>query len=315
MASASAVLHMPLNNETSTVQFGVPGSVAAPGEGWPLAIANRPHPGYFRTMGIPLLAGRDFLASDDATAPPVAIVNRALATRLWPDEDAVGQRLMVGSPENATEVTVVGVVAGVRHAELVGAGAEGPEVYRPAAQAPYRRHFLVLRTDGDPAALVGSVREALLEVDPDTPVTVAPVSSIVRQSLLQWSLGSAFLGAFGLGALLLATLGIYGLIAFTVSRGRRDMGVRLALGASRWEVRWQVVRGALRLAGSGVALGVVAAVALGRLASAALYGVAPTDPVTLGVVIVLFPAVAALAALLPAERASRTDPVVVMRTE
>lgn len=314
VSSASASLFLPLNHETSLWQFNRPEQAGTPGEQWPTAVANRAWPGYFATMGIPLVAGRGFRDSDDESAPPVVIVSDALAGAHWPGQDPVGQTLLLGDPARPLETTVVGVVGTVRHEEL-GGGPPGPQVYRPILQSGTRRHFVVVRADGDPAGLVGPVRAALSALDPDLSLTVQPMEAVLRENRLQWSLSSAFLAVFGGGALLLATLGIYGLIAFSVSRRGRELGVRMALGASRGEIRAGVVRDGLALTSVGLGVGLVAALALGRAISSALYGVSSFDPVTLGAILVLFLVVAAVASLVPAARASRTDPVRALRSE
>ena len=314
VASASAASFIPLNHETSVWQFNAPERAGAPGEEWPTAVANRSWPGYPTTLGIPLLAGRDFGPGDDLDGPPVVLVSQSLAERLWTVEQAVGRTLLLGDPDDPVETTVVGVVGTVVHQEL-GGERPGPQVYRPILQSTTRRHYLVARTEGDPAALSASVRRALTALDPDLAVTVQPMSAVLRENQLQWSLGSAFLGVFGGGALLLATLGIYGLIAFSVAQRRREMGIRMALGASARGIRWTVVRDGVVLTATGLGVGLVGALVVGRAIAAALYGVSPFDPVTLIVVLVLFPAVAALASWLPAVRASRTDPVGALRSD
>jgi len=312
--AVSATLHIPLNHETSIRQFAGPSLAGAPGEEWPTAIANRPYPGYFEAMGIPVLGGRDFSDADSREGAPVVIVNEPLARRYWPEGNAVGSTLLVGDPDNPVVATVVGVVGGVRHAGL-DASAERAQLYLPALQAQLRRHFFVVRTVGEPAALTRPVRDALLALDPDLPVGVRPMSAVVAENQLQWSIGSVSLAVFGAGALLLAALGVYGLISFSVAQRRRELGVRMALGASRGEIRRVVVGDGMRLAAVGLAVGLALAVGLGRVIASALYGVTPFDPLTLGGVLALFLAVAALASLVPAERASRTDPVGALRGE
>lgn len=316
IAAASAVTRLPLNHETATNQVASPGMADRPRPEWPLAIASVVHPGYFETMGIALLEGRTFSAADGGDAVRAGVVSRSLARQLWPGESAVGKTLLAGPDGAEAEVlTVVGVVADVRHREIVGMEFE-PHVYRSTLQSGGRRYFLVARAGGAaPSSLVEPARQALLSVDGDLPVNVRPMTHIVRENLLQWGVGSAFLGAFGAGALLLAALGIYGLIAFSVAQRRTELGVRIALGATRRDIRRAVVGGGVRLTMVGLAIGLAAGAALARLASAALYGVPPHDPPTLAVVALLFLGVAAAASWIPAARASRADPASVMRSE
>ena len=314
VAAAAASAWLPLNHETFTWQVAPPAMAGVPEEEWPLAIENDVHPDYFATMGVQIVEGRPFSEEDGPDAEPVVIVSRSLARRLWPDEGAIGQTLLAGSDPDTDRFRVVGVVADVRHQDLSTDGA-ALEVYRPTGQAAGRRFFLLARTDREPAALVSAVRQALLTADPDLPANVRPMTDVVRENLLQWGIGSLFMGAFGGGALLLAMLGIYGLIAYSVSQRRREIGVRLALGATRAEIRRVVVGDGVRLAVVGLAIGLVLAVALARAAASALYGVGPFDPLTLAAVALLFLGVSVLASLVPAERASRTDPIQVLRAE
>ena len=315
ISAASAVARLPLNHSTETNQVSPTETADRPRSDWPLAIVNVVHPGYFAAMGIELLEGRAFSAADREDALPVAVVSRSLARQLWPGERAVGRTLRAGRDGvEAEELTVVGVVGEVRHREIVGMEVE-PHLYRTSLQAGGRRWFLVARAETPPSTLAGPSRQGLLSVDGDLPVTLRPMNEVVRESLLQWSVGSTFLGAFGAGALLLAMLGIYGLLSFSVEQRRAELGVRMALGATRADIRRAVVGGGVRLALVGVGIGLAAAVALARLASAGLHGVPPHDPLTLAGVALLFLGVAGAASWLPADRASRADPVNVMRAE
>jgi len=314
VTAASPAMFIPLNHESSIWQFAPPEQSGIPGEEWPTAIANRPYPGYFETMGIPVLAGRDFDGSDNSDAAPIAIVNRALADRYWPDGSAVGRTVLVGDPANPTTATIVGVGGGVMHEALDG-DKDRAQMYRPALQETFRRHFLLARTDGDPATLVGPAREALMRLDPNLPLSPRPIAQVVDENELQWSIGSGFLIVFGAGALLLATLGIYGIISYSVSQREKELGVRIALGATVGEIRKIVVGDGLKLASVGLGVGLVASLLLGQLLTAVLFEVSPFDPITLWSVLVLFASVAALASFMPARRAGRTDPIRVLRME
>jgi predicted permease len=315
IASASAITALPLNHETHTFQVAPPEMAGLPGEEWPLSVINYAYPGYFETTGIALLAGRTFEAQDGPEAPGVVVVNRSLARRFWPNESAVGKTLLAGNdPSDPGSYTVIGVVADIRHSGLSG-GEVGPQMYRPALQHRARRYFLLSRTEGPPSAAVPAVRQALRSADSDLPVEIRSMTSVVRENQLQWSLSTAFLGIFGGGALLLASLGIYGLISFSVAQRRRELGVRIALGATRGEIRKVVVGDGLRLTAFGLVLGLAAALALSRLLASVLYGVSSSDPLTLAGVLALFLGVAGVASYVPAERASRTDPVGVLKSE
>lgn len=312
--SASAVTWLPLNHESIADQFASPDMAGLPPDEWPLAISNFIYPGYFETMGIGLTAGRDFATMDGVDEQGVVIVNDALADRFWPNGDAVGQTLLVGEPNDPHTVAIVGVVEDVRHTDLNQAET-GAQLYRPALQASARRFFVLARTPGEPTDLFSGIRGATGAVAPDLPLTIRTMNDTVRENQIQWSLSSVFLALFGGGALLLATLGIYGLISYSVAQRERELGVRLALGATGGEIRRSVVRDGLALTGMGLAVGLVAALGLGQLISSVLYGVSPHDPITLVAVMMLFIGVAAVASFVPAARASSTNPIEVLRSE
>lgn len=314
VTAGSAIRWLPLNHETITSLVAPSAMAGAPEDERPLATANYAYPGYFETMGIEVVAGRDFGTLDDTEAQSVVIVNRNLADRFWPDGSAIGQTLLMGNAGEAVEATVVGVVGEVHHADMDPANV-GPQFYRPALQASSRRFFVLGRTEGDPANMVPGIRAALGAVAPDLPLTIRPMVDVVGENQMQWSLGSAFLALFGGGALLLAALGIYGLISYSVSQRNREIGVRIALGASKGEIRRSVVTDGLKLTGMGLAIGLALTFAAGRAIAAILYGVSPADPLTVVAVLALFGTIAALASFVPAARASGTDPITVLRAE
>jgi predicted permease len=315
VVSTSAVRWLPLNNETMSLQVTSADRAGAPSEEWPLATRNDVHPRYLSTMGIDLLEGREFTGQDRGDSQPVVLVNRSLADRFWAPGEAVGKTLLGGSdPADPVTYTVVGVVADVRHMDISGDG-PGPQIYRSTLQGAGRRYFLVARTEARPESLVSPVRQTMLREAEDLPVDIRPMMTFVRQSQLQWSIGTGFLSVFGAGALLLAALGIYGLVSYSVAQRRKEMRVRIALGASRRHIRRTVVSDGLRLTAVGLVVGLVAAVGLARLTASTLYGVSPFDPATLAGVLALFLVVSAAASLVPAARASRTDPIHVLRSE
>lgn len=312
--AASTVQWLPQNHETVPVQT-VPSSMAGtPGEEWPLATFNRVHAGYFEAMSIDLVAGRDFTVTDGIDSEAVTIVNRRLAERFWPSGEAVGQTLLTGDPTDPATITVIGVVEDIFH-ENLDPDDVGPQMYRPAMQGSAGRFFVVARTQGDPASLAPSIRSTLSELVPDLPLTIRPMDEVVAENDAQWRLASFFLAIFGGGAILLATLGIYGLISYSVAQRKREMAVRIAMGASARDIGRRVVGDGLKLTLIGLAVGLAASVGLGQLVSAVLFGVSPTDPITLVSVLGLFLMVAALASFVPAARASRTSPIEVLRAE
>ncbi|MGH7475565.1 MAG: FtsX-like permease family protein [Longimicrobiales bacterium] len=267
--------------------------------------------GNFEAMGIPRLAGRDFTGAEDTTSA-VVIVSRRLAARQWPGEDPVGHTLTYqsDSPERAI---VIGVVEDIRHAGLVGEVT--PHVYFPATSG--RRRFIVAAVAGqaDPASLVPQVRQALAGIDPDLPATIRPLSAIVRENRFQWSIGSMALAAFGTTALLLAALGLYGVIAFSVSERQRELAIRLAVGARAQDIRALVLREGLRLTALGLALGLVLAIIASRGLASQLVGVSAFDPLTIGAVLLLFAALGVATTARLAFHAGSTAPQHVLRGE
>ncbi len=266
-------MFLPLNNETSTIQIARPGREPARPEDWPLAVANRVSPGYFDAMAIPVAAGRDFGPEDAPDAPTAVIVSRSVAERHWPGEPAVRRTILTGEPDDARSATIVGVVGEVRHQSL--GVSEEPMVYYTTSQGGGRRQFVIVRGDADPRVLTSSVRQAMHLIDPTLPLTVRPFSSVVGERLLPWSLPSAVLTVLGGVGLLLASLGIYGLVAYSVAQRRREIGVRMALGATRDRIRRGFVGEGLRLGGIGIAIGILAALVTGRLMASFLFGVGP----------------------------------------
>jgi len=270
---------------------------------------------YFRTMGIRLVRGRLFTDADSETAPPVTLINETLARRFWPDRDPVGQRMRTGSPEDPGPwITVVGVVADVKQYGLDSE--QKTQFYRPLRQLPLRTLTLVLRTSVEPAGLTTGLRDAVAAVDADLPIdSVRSMGQLLSDASAPKRLSLLLLGSFAVTALLLAAVGIYGVLAFSVAQRTQEIGIRMALGARRRDVQWMVLGQGLRLALVGVAVGLAAAPALTRLMTGLLFGVSPTDPATLATVCALLIAVAGLASLVPAHRASRVDPMISLRSE
>jgi predicted permease len=282
-------------------------------------------PEYFRAIGQSLREGRDFDGRDDAGAPAVAAVNEAMARAFWPGESAMGKRFKIGPPDAPEPwITVVAVVADVRQ---MGADAPvKPELYVPYRQAaphwpkpPYSfftPRDLVVRTSVDPQSLVAAVRGAIREVDPYQPVSgVRTMDEVLGVETAQRRTGMILLTAFASLALLLAALGIYGVLAFFVVQHTREIGVRLALGARPADVLRLVVGRGMKLTLLGVGLGLAASFAVARLLTSLLYGVSPGDPATYILVAVLLACVALLACLIPARRATKVDPMVALRYE
>jgi putative ABC transport system permease protein len=270
-------------------------------------------PGYFQAMGIPLLKGRDFDARDRIGSPHVAILNLAAARAQFGDEEPLGKRLKVWWSD-AGVVEIVGIAADIRHSQL--RTRPYPCLFMPNAQQPYPFAALVIRTLGDPRGITAAVKEQLRQVDPDQGVAqVETMERLVSDSIAQSKAQTVLLGIFAALALSLACIGIYGVLAYSVTQRTREIGVRLALGASPARTFGLVLREGLGLTATGMAIGVVVSVGLTRFLKDLLYEVEPLDPAVLSAVVTLLTLVAATACALPALRATRVDPAVVLRDE
>jgi putative ABC transport system permease protein len=289
-----------------------------PGQGKRPSVATRVvSPQYFRTMGIQLLGGREFEEGRDRTdSPVVVLVSEAFARRFWPNESAVGKRVNPGDPNDPADwYEVVGVVRDVRQFEL--AAEPKPQMYFTYTQAGvFLPRHLVVSTDADPLAVAGAVRSAVWEVDREQPVSdISTMREVLSESLARERFSMMLLGVFAALALLLAAVGLYGVMSYTVAQRTREIGLRMALGAQRGDVLRLVVGQGLKLVLAGVALGLVAAVALTRLMKSLLYGVSATDPATLVTISLVLVAVAVVASYIPARRATRVDPLTALRYE
>ena len=268
---------------------------------------------YFRTMGIPMLAGREFDRRDYMGSPGVAILNREAARMLFGEEDPIGKRLRVAWA-GASDVEVVGITENIRH---VGLNVEPqPTLFVCNLQAPSLFTNLVVRTHGDPMAAVSAVQAAMREVDPDQgTAAIVSMEQLVARSIAGPRLQTILLSAFGVLGLVLACIGVYAVISYSVAQRTREMGIRLALGAAPNAIRAQVLREGMLLALAGVAAGVLAALALTRYLSTLLYTVKATDPSVFAAVSALLVAVAAAGCWFPARRATTVDPALVLREE
>jgi putative ABC transport system permease protein len=263
-------------------------------------------------MRVPLLAGREFSERDDAQAPKVVMVNQTLAQRFWPQENPIGKHILLGRGTTPSEVA--GVLGDVRNASL--AADVSPEIYLPFPQLPWASMNLVVRTAGDPHGFVAAVRGRVLAVDKDQPVTaVATMEEVMEQAAAPPRFTAWLLSALAAMALVLAVVGIYGAIAYSVAERTEEMGVRLALGAGRADIVRLVLRQGLLLALGGTGVGLVASLGLTRLLESQIYRVSVTDPITFAGCAAVFTAVAALASYLPARRAMRVDPMAALRWE
>jgi putative ABC transport system permease protein len=293
--------------------FEVDGVETTPGESRAYFMAVTP--GYFGALGTPIVEGRAFGDADAAGAPDVVILGRTLARRLFGTESALGRRIRLVNPEYSEGWrTVVGVAGDVRYTGL--AQAAGDALYTPFAQTPFPWMYVMVRTSGRPEALARTAGEAVASVDPGlTAAAIRPMEQVLAESVAQPRFNVVLVSAFACLALALAGLGVYGVMSYSVAQRVREIGIRLALGASRGEVVRQVTGEGLRLAGAGIGVGLLGAAAATRLLEALLFEVRPLDLATfLGSGVVLA-AIALVASALPAARASRVDPSSALRAD
>ncbi len=321
--AAAAVNYGPLAGDSWFFNFSVAGR-PEPADGLlPSGLARVITPGYFETLGIPLLRGRGASHADDQGAPNVVVIDSEMARLYWPGEDPLGQRITMGDvpPEFAEQFTftVVGVVGEVRHNSLETMAR--PAAYFPFAQATTGHHgdwgmSLMVRTAGDPLALAGSIRDVIQRHDPSLPVfQVRSMQQAVELSKAGRRLQLQLVGALAMVTLILAAVGIYGVIAYSVSRRTREMGIRLTLGARGGQILQQVLREGMAPVIAGLMLGLAGALALARVLSSFLFGIEPIDAQSFLSGSLILSAVAVLACLIPAWRATRVDPAVVLRHE
>ena len=311
--SAGIVSQLPLGGNMDMYGVHVEGKSLPNPEEDPSADRYSITPGYLRAMRIPVLRGREFDQHDIATSPMVALVNESMARQFWPGEDPIGKRFRMGDTKGPWK-TVVGVVGDVLHK-----GLDAPhtiQVYLPNTQFTDSMVILAVRTSNEPASIAAAVRSEIAALDPQVPVSeVATMDEVVSASVANQRFGALLFVLFGVIALVLTTVGIYGVISYGVAQRTHEIGIRLALGAGSREVLSLIVSEAMKPALLGAALGLCAAFGLTRLLTRLLYNVKPTDPLVFAAVLLLLIAVAWLASYIPARRATRVDPIVALRYE
>jgi len=317
VVTASVIFQLPLSGSGATTSVDIEGRAVHPADR-PSVVIHMAGPDYFRTMGIPVVKGRAFTSRDDLDAAPVLIINETLARQHFPNEDPIGTRMAPGfstipvRDDDAGMREIVGVVADVKHQNLQRP--PQPEIYFPQSQMPMAAMTVVVRTGGDPRALQRAVRGVVQSLDQNAPVySVRTVEEILGRSVATPRFNTLLLGLFAGVALILTTVGLYGVMSCSVSESTQQIGIRVALGAQRGDVfRLIVGQGAL-LAIAGIVIGLAAAFGLTRLMSGLLFGVGSTDPWTFMGVAVLLLCVAAVACYVPARRAMNVDPLVALR--
>jgi len=311
--AAAAAGALPLSGSANTSNFHLPGRPAEPDGQGPTSRWERVTPGYFRALGIPLKAGREFEARDKEGAPWAVVVTESWARTFFPGErDVTGRLVQLGGSEK--QATIIGVVGDVHHDGLDEP--VQPTMFLAYAQAPEGGMTMIVHSSGEAAAMTGVVREAVRAVDPTIPVyDVSTMQEQVSRSILAQRLSGSMIGVFALMALALATVGVYGLIAYSVAERRHEIGIRLALGAQARDVRRLVVGQGVRLTLTGVVIGLAGAIIVGRGLRNMLFGVTAAHVPTLISVSAILLGVAALASWIPARRAARTDLLGALRGE
>jgi predicted permease len=316
VVSAGGTSNIPFGGNWSTSSFNVEGYQVPPNTPGPWGDMRLVTPTFLGTMRSPLVAGRQFTDADRAGAPAVCIVDQELVRRYWPNTDPIGKRITFNNLTDSSIqwIQVVGVVGHLAHEGLDAQ--KRVQVYFPLAQNGLSFLGYTVRTTGDPLAALGAVRAAVRSVDPDLPLAnVNTMEKLIEGSTGQRRFAMLLLIGFALLAMTLASIGLYGVMSYTVSQRARELGVRLALGAGTRQVLGLVLIQGLRLTLAGVAIGLVAAVGVTRVMKNMLFGLSTTDPLTFVTISLLLVAVALVASYLPALRATRVDPVVALRTE
>jgi predicted permease len=278
------------------------------------ALVNDVAANFLDTLQIPILRGRGLTSQDDERAPRVAVVNQAFARKYFGDEDPLGRRFGLDGPKNSGQFEIVGLAQDAKYFEL--RGAMPPTVYLPYFQEPASYASFAVRTTGEPTAMIASIRQAVREIDGSLPISdFKTVRQQVESGWAQERLFATLSSFFGLLAVMLAAIGLYGVMAYSVACRRNEIGIRMALGAQRRDVIRLALRESLLLVALGAGIGLATALATTRLISAQLFGLAPTDPLTITLATLLLLAVATLAGYLPARKAAQTDPMLALRDE
>jgi len=318
--SAAVTNWIPLVRQGDSIGFSIEGRPdPAPGQGQrPSVVTRVVSPHYFQTMGIGLLQGRGFVEQDRVDAPAVAVINETMARRFWPDQDPLGKRITPAAAASADPddwITIVGVAKDVRQFELVAD--PKPQMYLSYQQVEFfAPRNLVVSTAVDPLGLAATVRKTVWEIDKDQPVSnIRTMEEVLSESIARQRFSMLLLGIFAGVALVLAAVGIYGVMSYSVAQRTHEIGIRMALGARRSDVLKLTVGGGLKLVLAGVAIGLAAAFILTRVMSSLLFGVSATDPTTFIIISLVLIAVAVLASYIPARRATRIDPMVALRYE
>jgi putative ABC transport system permease protein len=313
--SVSFGTNQPLSGSAGSDPFAIEGRKLDPtnltSAGWQLVGAN-----YLKTLGIPLVKGRDFTPEDILPgAPPVAVVNERMAARYWPNEDPVGRRITLGLPRPDNPwITIIGIARDVPH-RAVDSKPE-PDWYASRLVSPQRQRYVFVRSALPAATLTAAIRKEVASIDPHQPVSsVKTMEQVISTTTAPRRFNALLLGVFATIALVLATLGIYSVISYSITLRTQEIGIRLALGANQTGILMMVLRKGVVLTLIGAAIGLPVAFALTRWMSSMLFGVSASDPLTYAIVFLVALGAALLACLIPAYRATRVDPLITLRYE
>ena len=313
VTNVAAALPVPFSNDGGSASFQIEGRPSPAGDPGPHGDIAQVSPGYFGALKIPLRRGRVFSDHDVAGTQAVALVDETLAKQYWPNEDAIGQHIRNGS--KSPWATIVGVVEHVKNSDLAGDQIKG-RYYYPLFQRPSANATVMVRTQGDPGAAAGAIRAAVSAVDPSEPISqLRSLSAMVNASLAPRRFVVSMLAVFAALALLMAIIGLYGVTSYSVAQRTQEIGIRMALGARRSEILGMVIRQGMWLTGGGVLVGLAAALALSQLLRSQLFQVSPFDPLTFGLTAVVLIAAELAACSIPAQRATRVDPMEALRHE
>ena len=313
--SAGITESIPMGGATESTAIRIVGRAARKGDRPPIVNYTVISPGLFASLGTPILRGRDVLDSDVLSRPPVTVVNRALARQYWPNEDPIGKQILV--PSQRVPATIVGIVADIKHSSL--REVPGPEMFEPYTQNVWPSLALiqvVVRTRTEPAAVIEDTRKVIGEIDSVIPLAkVSALRTLTSAAMAGERFSMLLVSSFGILAVLLAAVGLYGVISYSVAQRTREIGIRVALGAQRGDVFTMILRHGLGLSGLGILIGIVAALGMDRILSSFLYGVSASDPLTFLSVSAFLAVIAAGASFFPARRAASINPVNALRME